>query len=138
MFSVLVADDDQLIRRLLQEALVREGYEVKTAESGVMAIKKVLKQNVDALILDIHIAGMTGIEVIPIIKKVNPYLPIITITGDTSLEIERKVRTEGIFYYFVKPFDLEKMKRVVKSALSYKVSRKKQSFNLNSVNFKDS
>jgi len=117
MFSVLVTDDDEYIRGLLREALTKEGYEVETVESGAIAIKKVLKQTVNVLILDIYMAGMCGIDVIPLIKKARPHLPIIVITGDTSVETERKVRAQGVFYYFVKPFDLEEMKKVVKSAL---------------------
>lgn len=126
---ILIADDDESIRGLLREVLAEEGYKVKTVESGIMAIKKSLKQTVDVLILDIHMAGMSGIGVIPILKKARPYLPIITITGDTSVETERKVRAEGIFYYFVKPFDLEEMKKAVKSALSKKTLREKPTLN---------
>jgi two-component system response regulator HydG len=64
-----------------------------------MAIKKILKQTVDVLILDIHMTGMSEIEVVPVIKNVRPDLPIITITGHTSVETEGKVRAQGIFYY---------------------------------------
>jgi CheY-like chemotaxis protein len=126
MVSVLVVDDDELIRSLLREVLTKEGYKVEIIESGVMAIKKVLKQTVDVLILDIYMGGMSGIEVIPIIKQVNPHLPIIAITGDTSPETERKVRAEGIFYYFLKPFDLEEIKKVVRSALPGKVFKEER------------
>lgn len=128
IFSVLVADDDESIRGLLREELVKEGYEVETVESGAMAIKKILKKTVDVLILDIHMAGISGIDAIPLIKMARPYLPIITITGDTSVETARKVRAQGIFYYFVKPFDLEEMKKVVKTALSEEASKGEQTF----------
>lgn len=120
MPSILIADDDQFIRGFLREVLTKEGYWVETVESGAMAIKKILKQTVDVLILDVHMTGMSGIDVIPIIKRVRPYLPIITITGDTSVETEGKVQAEGVFYYFVKPFDLEEMNKAVKSAVSKK------------------
>jgi len=62
-------------------------------------------------------------------KRIQPHLPIITITGDASLETEKKARAEDIFYYFVKSFDLEEMKKVVKSALSKKTLRQKRTLN---------
>jgi len=128
MFSILVVDDDEFIRRLLRETLTDEGYKVETVESGVMAVKKVMKQTIDVLILDIHMTGINGIEVISIIKRINPHLPIITITGDTSLAIEIKVRKESIFYHFIKPFNLEEIKKVVKSALIGKSFKKEVDF----------
>jgi len=65
-------------------------------------------------------AGMSGLETIPLIKKVHPNLPIIVITADTSAQTERKIRAQGIFYYFVKPFNMEEMGQVVKSVLKEK------------------
>jgi len=62
-------------------------------------------------------------------KRIQPHLPIITITADASLETEKKVRPEDIFYYFVKSFDLEEMKKVVKSALSKKTLPQKRTLN---------
>jgi len=86
-------------------------------ESGTAAIRKVLKETVHVLILDIYMAGIDGLETISLLKRLNPNLPIIVITGNTSLGTEKKARTAGIFYYFTKPFDMEEMKKVVKSAI---------------------
>jgi len=110
--TILVADDDKFFRDRLEE-----GYSVQTVESGVAAIRKILKEKFYALILDIYMEGMGGFETISILKKIDPHLPIIVITGNDSLETERKIRTKGIFYYFVKPFDMKEMKEVVKLAL---------------------
>lgn len=116
MSSILVADDDEFIRKLLREELTRENYQVETVESGSAAVRKILRQSFDVLILDIHMAGISGLETIPMIKKIRPNLPIIVITGNRSGEMEKKVRAEGILYYFVKPFDIKEMKEVVKAA----------------------
>ena len=117
MASILVVDDDQFMRKLLRQELIKEGYDIQTVEAGSVAIKKIMVQNFDVLILDIHMAGITGQETISVVKKICSHLPIIVITGDESSEMERKIRAQGVFYYFVKPFNMKKMKEVIKAAL---------------------
>jgi len=117
MACILVVDDDQFMRKLLREELVKEGHNIQTVEAGSIGIKRMLVENFDVLILDIHMAGITGQETISVVKRIRPHLPIIVITGDESSEMERKIRAQGVFYYFVKPFKMEKMKEVIKAAL---------------------
>lgn len=117
MSSVLIADDDLFIRKLLREELTRENYQVETVESGSSAIRRILRRSFDVLILDIHMTGISGLETISMVKKICPRLPIIVVTGNRSAEMERKVRAETIFYYFVKPFDMKEMKEVVKAVI---------------------
>lgn len=123
MALILVVDDDQFMRKLLREELVKEGYDIQAVEAGSIAIKKILVQNFDVLILDIHMAGITGQETISVVKKIRCHLPIIVITGDESSEMETKIRAQGVFYYFVKPFNMKKMKEVIKAALRKGKSR---------------
>ena len=117
MAYILVVDDDQFMRKLLREELIKEGYDIQTVEAGSIAIKRILVENFDVLILDIHMAGITGQETISVVKRIRPHLPIIVITGDESSEMEREIRAQGVFYYFVKPFNMKKMKEVIKAAL---------------------
>jgi len=115
--NILVADDDKFFRDLLRGVLQKEGYSVQTVESGVSAIREILKEKFQVLILDIYMAGIDGFETISILKRIDSHLPIIVITGNNSLQIEKKIRAKGIFYYLVKPFDMKEMKEVVKLAL---------------------
>jgi len=124
MTSILVVDDDQFMRKLLREELTQEGYDIQTVEAGSIAIRKILTQNFQAIILDIHMAGISGQETIPIIKRVHPDLPIIVITGDDSSEMEKKIRSEGVFHYFTKPFPMEKMKELIRAALRKEKQKK--------------
>ena len=117
IYSILVADDDKFFRDHLRNVLQKEGYKIQTVESGTEAIRKILQESIDVLILDIYMAGMDGFETISLIERINPHLPIIVITGNSCLDVERKARAEGIFYFFTKPFDINQMKRVVKSAI---------------------
>jgi len=120
MSSILIADDDEYIGKLLGKMLRKEGYEVETVESGDEAIKEVSRKRFDTLLLDIYMEGINGIDAIPLIRKIDSKIPIIIITADHSLATERRTRMEDIFYYMVKPFDFEELKKVVESALSRK------------------
>ncbi len=60
---------------------------------------------------------MSGLEMVSIIHKINAKIPVITISKDDSLETERRVRQERIFYYFPEPVDGDEMKAVIKDAL---------------------
>jgi len=128
MPSILIVDDDIYLTKLLGKMLVREGYSVETAESGDKAIEEVSKKRYDILLLDIHMEGIDGIEAIPLIKKINANIPIIIITADHSPSTEKRIRREDIFYYLLKPFEFEELRKAVKSALSKK---KNTEFNKN-------
>ena len=125
IYSILVADDDKFFRDRLRDTFEKAGYRIQTVESGTAAVRKVLKETIHLLILDIYMAGMDGFETISLLKRINPSLPIIVITGNTSLDVERKTRDKGIFYYFTKPFDMEEMKKVVKLAIKTYYARKR-------------
>ncbi|MCD6473268.1 response regulator [Candidatus Aerophobetes bacterium] len=123
MASILVADDDKFIRDYLRNVLIEEEYNVQTVESGSAAIKKILKQNFDVLILDIHMSGINGLETISFIKSVHPNLPIIVITGDASMQTEKRAREEGVFCYFTKPLNIKGLKQVITSALKTRAEK---------------
>ena len=92
MVKVLVADDDKFTRYFLWKTLSKEGYEVKLVESGSEAIRKILAQNFDVLFLDIYMEGMDGLDTISLIKRINPEIPIVVVTGDLSPEMKDKVQ----------------------------------------------
>lgn len=117
MCAILLIDDDTFFRDQISAALDDEGYDVKAVGSGGDTIEAVLAGKYDAFIVDIYMDEINGTKLIPIIKKVHPYTPVIVVTGDDSLELERKVRTYGVFYYLIKPFAMEEIKEVMGSAV---------------------
>lgn len=117
MAKVLICSEDHFDNQFLEELLSTEGYEVEVTHQASEAIRRILTQRFQALILGIHLEGMSGLEAIPIINKIDSRLPIITITDDDSLETERKTRKERIFYYFLKPVDAEEIKAVLRDAI---------------------
>ncbi len=113
---ILVADDDKFIRDRLSVLFQKEGYSVKTAKSGAEAMAAVEEGGIDIAIIDYHMEDRTGGEVAEDIKKKAPEVPVIMMTGDESIELERHVREKGVFAYFMKPLELEMLKKIVAAA----------------------
>jgi DNA-binding NtrC family response regulator len=113
---VLVCDDDPRVRDSLVEALAADAVEVDTADRAVDAIQKIMRTRYRALLLDLKLPGLGGLDAIPVIKRLDEYLPIIVMTGHASYETEQAARVAGIFYYLVKPFSVDELTQAVKAA----------------------
>ena len=114
--TILIADIDDATRLSLSISLVREGYKVETAQFGSEVIQKVQNVGIDVVIMDVELSGMKGYEIIPILKKIDPKLPINMMSSDSSLELAKKVREKEIFFYAIKPLDFKEMKLAVQAA----------------------
>lgn len=112
---VLIVDNDIGFREFLTTELSKDGYEVQIVQRLGDVLEKVLASQASLIITNLQ--ALPNYEAIAMIKKINKNIPIITITDDDSIETERKVRQEGVFFYFVKPFTIEDMKTVISSAL---------------------
>jgi len=115
--NILVADDEELIRRVLAEALVAEGYEVETAADGEIAWKVIQRHTFDLAFLDIRMPGLNGLEVLQKIKDLEVALPVIIMTGQTTLTNAIESMKSGAFDYLPKPFDLEDVRILAGRAL---------------------
>lgn len=113
---VLVCDDDARVRDSLVEALAADAVEVDTADRAMDAIQKIMRTRYRALVLDLKLPGLGGLDAIPVIKRLDECLPIIVMTGHASYETERAARVAGIFYYLVKPFSNDELTQAVKAA----------------------
>lgn len=113
---ILVCDDDPAVRQTIAEALVGEAVVVDTAERGVDAIQKIMRARYQAVILDLMMPGLGGLDTIGIIRRLDETLPIIVVTGHASYETERAARAAGVFYYLVKPFSLDELSEAVRAA----------------------
>ena len=116
--TILIIDNDMETRQRLSAELAKEGYNVETAQQLGEVLEKTLISRTSLIIVNLQTPGIPGCETISMIKKFNNSIPIITITNDNSIEMEKRVREEGVFFYFVKSFTIEDMKTVIKSALS--------------------
>ncbi|MEW5945614.1 MAG: sigma-54 dependent transcriptional regulator [bacterium] len=115
--KVLVVDDEENMRFFLREALSRENYEVALAASGEEALRLLRADGFGAVILDIRMSRIGGMEVLEEIKKEKPELPVIMMTAYGSKKVAMETLRKGAYDYFTKPFDVDEMRVVVKRAV---------------------
>jgi DNA-binding NtrC family response regulator len=114
---ILIADDDKYIRALLKKELDSVKYEITIVNSGNKLIELMKTGKPSVIITDMYMDGKDGLEVISAVKKMNSRLPIIVITGDNEIAMERKVRDKDIFAYFVKPLEIKIFRKTIKAAV---------------------
>ena len=108
-YSVLVVDDEVNIRKTLEGVLSDEGYRVMLAETGEAALEAIPKSLVDAVLLDVWLPGMDGLEALRRIRETYPLLPIIMISGHGTIDMAVKAVKNGAFDFIEKPISLDKL-----------------------------
>lgn len=117
MKKILIVDDQQGIRLLLNEVFKNEGYETLLASNGVVAIQYFENNPIDCILLDMKIPGMNGLEILQHIKKINPLLPVIMMTGNGDTDLIRQAEELGISRFFAKPFDIFEVRDTINKLL---------------------
>ncbi len=113
MPNILVVDDDQGMRDMLEILLMKEGYEVMCAKGGAEAIRLAEKKSFDLVVTDIRMQNVDGLEVLRTVKHQNPNLPVVMISAYASPETAVEAMREGAYDYFPKPFDTERFTEVI-------------------------
>lgn len=104
-FRVLVADDEESLRGIVQEILKDNGYLVDCAADGKQAMEMIRKNNYQVLISDIRMPEVSGIELLEQVKKFNPNIQVIMMTSHASVETAIKAIRLGAYDYLTKPFE---------------------------------
>src|SRR5947207_12707307 len=86
---VMVVDDDNVLRKLVSDQVARMGFDSTPAASGEEALAALAKSDYDVVLLDIRMPGLSGLETLREIRKIEDAPEVIMLTADTSLEIER-------------------------------------------------
>jgi DNA-binding NtrC family response regulator len=120
--KILVADDEQNLRRVLVALLRREGHEVVQAASGLEAIEKIA--DVDVVITDLRMPGADGMEVLRTAAKLHPHTPVIMITAYGSVGQAVEAIKAGAFDYIEKPFEQEAIRLIVDKAIGQATANK--------------
>ena len=120
--SILIVDDDADVRKTLSSILLDEGYCVETVENGKQAIGALEKAYFDLALVDIELPDMKGTELLLRLKKKQPKMVKIIITGFPSLENAIKAVNEGANGYVLKPFDAEELLKVIRKQLDEKAA----------------
>ncbi|NTU42785.1 MAG: response regulator, partial [Nitrospirales bacterium] len=106
--KILVVDDERFITWSLKQHLEKEGYETVTAESGEEAIEVFKEEIPDIVILDIHLPGISGLETLEALKKINKDTIGIIITAHGDIETAVSAIKLGAYDFVEKPFDLNR------------------------------
>src|SRR4051795_2604413 len=116
--NILIADDDAAIRTVLNQALSRAGYEVRTTGTAANLWRWVQSGDGDLVITDVVMPDENAFELLPKIKKLRPELPIIVMSAQNTFMTAIKASERGAYDYLPKPFDLKELVAIVGRALS--------------------
>jgi len=114
----LVADDDPATLEGLRVLLANWGYEVETASDGWVALQKISAVEPQAVITDVVMPMMNGLELLGALRKVRPGMPVIVLTGQWGLDTLLRATQQGAYAYLPKPVDVGRLKSVLASALA--------------------
>ena len=114
--KVLLVDDEEKFLDLLSQRLGTRGVDADTATSGEEALMKIREKNLDVIILDIMMPGMGGIETLKRIRKENPEVQIIMLTGQGTVEKSVQAMKEGAIDFLEKPVDIGKLIEKIENA----------------------
>jgi DNA-binding NtrC family response regulator len=117
LVSILVVDDEEGIRKLLSEILEGKGYSVKCVENGKQAILASYEELFNLALIDIHLPDMEGTELLTKLRKTEPEMIKIIVTGHASLDNSIEATNRGVGGYVVKPFDPKKLLTMIGSLL---------------------
>lgn len=106
MAKILVIDDEESVRYLLDKLLSRKGYEVTLASSGREGLDLFLREHPGAVVIDLKMPEMDGIAVLQQIRLVNQKVPVILLTAARFLEMGQQVHASGVTEFIDKEFSL--------------------------------
>src|SRR5512144_1335067 len=115
---ILVIDDEEIMREILEALLTREGYEVRLASNAAEGLELARALPFDAVIADVLMPGLAGITVLDELKKLDDELPVIMITAFASVENAIAAMKRGAFDYITKPFKNDEVLVVLRNALA--------------------
>jgi DNA-binding NtrC family response regulator len=142
MRSVLIIDDDSLIRKTLASHLSRQGFEVHQAETGEAGLLEVKESSPDLVLLDIRLPDINGLEVLRRIKQITPKPCVLVMTAYDDMKTTVEAVQQGAFEYLVKPLDyvaldltINKVFQIKKleDKVSYLVAEKQKEYTIDNI-----
>lgn len=117
-FNVLIVDDEKNIREGLGRSLEMDGYKIFLASDGNEGLKVVSKEDIDLVLTDLKMPGMSGEELLKRLTSAYPTVPVIILTGHGTIESAVGAMRDGAFDFLTKPVNLDRLSLLVKRALS--------------------
>jgi DNA-binding NtrC family response regulator len=122
---ILIIDDDENIRKVLQTILEYEGYFVETADTAKKGIERTECTFYNLALIDVRLPDMEGIELLTKLKETKPRMRKIIVTGYPTLQNAVSAVNKGADGYVMKPFDVEKILQTIKEQLKKQAEEKK-------------
>ena len=125
MPKLLLVDDEEQFRVSLAKRLEMRGFDILDLDNGEDAIKVIRADSeIDVVVLDRKMPGMNGIDTLKLIKKQDPIVEVIMLTGHGSMEAAVECTKLGAFKYLEKPYEFEKLIDVIKEAYEHRLKKK--------------
>jgi len=115
--TVLLIDDDESLRRVVEYNLREDGYRVVTAADGRSGLLRFQESSVDLVLTDVRMPEMDGVELLTRLKAMQPDLPVIVLTAHGTIDAAVEAMKVGAFDYLTKPFSRDQLKASVRKAL---------------------
>jgi len=122
--KILLVDDEVEFASALAERLELRSYDVKTANNALEALAVIHAHVPDVIILDLKIPGMDGIETLKTIKKIDPTIEVIMLTGHGDVQSVAEGMKSGVFEYIMKPVDIGELTVKIDNAMKKRTKEK--------------
>jgi CheY-like chemotaxis protein len=119
MARILIIDDDGEMRSLLKEFFEGEGFETDEVSNGLDGLKRLRKELFDFVITDIRMPGLTGLDILPGIRRLQPQAFVIAITAFGSEQVNRGSLERGATAYLEKPIHFSRLKKLIHEGVRY-------------------
>lgn len=118
MAKILIVDDEKDLGYILEKILKIEGHQITSLLNGYEAIEEIKKSHYDLVLMDIRLPGINGVETFIQIKKINPKIKVIIMTGFAVEDLIEKALNEGAYACIHKPFDLQQLIKLIQEIIA--------------------
>jgi len=129
--SILVVDDDKTHRIMLKTMLKQWGWQIEEADDGTSAIEAVHNTPFDAILMDVRMTKLDGIEALRQIHAYNPAIPVVIMTAYSSVDAAVEAIKIGAHDYLTKPLDFDRLKLTMTHALEHRQVQENKDFSRN-------
>lgn len=130
---VLIVDDEERFRATLGKLLTVNGLDVKGVGSGRLALEELMHSRYDVVLLDVKMPEMNGVETLAEIKKIDPNVEVIILTGHASVDVAVEIMRLGGYEYLLKPCPMDELMEKIDTAHERKMAREQRALKSNAT-----